>query len=122
MLTKNQLLELTVDAFGSDAQGVCRADGMAVFVPGVLPGERVRVRIVKPMKSYAFGRAEEILTPSPDRIDPPCPIYKRCGGCAAQHMRYETTLSFKRDQVRDLLKRVGGVEIDVPPVIGMDEP
>ena len=122
MLNKNQILELTVDAFGSDAQGVCRADGMAVFVPGALPGERVRVRIVKPMKSYAFGRLEEILTPSPDRREPPCPIYKRCGGCAAQHMRYETTLAFKRDQVRDLLKRVGGIDMDVPPVIGMENP
>lgn len=122
MLTKNQILDLTVDAFGSDAQGVCRADGMAVFVPGALPGEQVRVRIVKPMKSYAFARLEEVLSPSPDRREPSCPIYKRCGGCAAQHMRYETTLAFKRDQVRDLLKRVGGIEIDVPPVLGMDEP
>lgn len=122
MLNKNQMLELTVDSFGSDAQGVCRADGMAVFVPGALPGERVRVRIVKPMKSYAFGRLEEVLEPSPDRRTPTCPIYKRCGGCAAQHMRYEATLAFKRSQVRDLLRRVGGVEIDVPPVLGMDEP
>ena len=122
MLTKNQILELTVDSFGSDAQGVCRANGMAVFVPGALPGERVRVRIVKPMKSYAFGRLEEILIPSSDRRDPPCPIYKRCGGCAAQHMRYEATLAFKRDQVRDLLRRVGGIDIDVPSVIGMDNP
>lgn len=122
MLNKNQILDLTVDAFGSDAQGVCRADGMAVFVPGALPGEQVRVRIVKPMKSYAFGRLEEVLSPSSDRREPPCPIYKRCGGCAAQHMRYEATLAFKRDQVRDLLKRVGGIEIDVPPVIGMDDP
>lgn len=121
-LEKNQLFTLTVDGFGQDAQGVCRADGMAVFVPGALPGEQVRVRIVKPMKNYAFGRLEAVLEPSAERAEAVCPSYKRCGGCVAQHMTYEASLEMKRVQVRDLLQRVGGVKIDVPPVMGMDEP
>ena len=61
MLAKNQCYEMTCESFGQDAQGVCRQDGIAVFVPGLLPGERARVRIVKPEKRYAFGRIEELL-------------------------------------------------------------
>ena len=122
MLAKNQCYEMTCESFGQDAQGVCRHDGIAVFVPGLLPGERARVRIVKPEKRYAFGRIEELLEKSPNRAEPFCPIYKRCGGCVCQHMTYETSLAFKRRQVQDLLERVGGLSIEVPPVLGMAHP
>lgn len=122
MPRKNDIFEMTCDAFGQDAQGVCRHEGMAVFVPGLLPGERALVRIVKPEKRYAFGRIERLLDASPDRAEPFCPIYRRCGGCSCQHMAYETSLRFKREQVQALLSRVGGLSIDVPPVLGMDEP
>lgn len=122
MLAKNQCFEMTCDAFGQDAQGVCRHEGMAVFVPGLLPGERALVRIVKPEKRYAFGRVEKLLEKSPSRAEPFCPIYKRCGGCVCQHMTYEASLAFKRQQVQDLLQRVGGLSIEVPPVWGMAYP
>ena len=122
MLAKNQCFEMTCDAFGQDAQGVCRHEGMAVFVPGLLPGERALVRIVKPEKRYAFGRVEKLLEKSPSRAEPFCPIYKRCGGCVCQHMTYEASLAFKRQQVQDLLQRVGRLSIEVPPVWGMAHP
>ena len=122
MLAKNQCFEMTCESFGQDAQGVCRQDGIAVFVPGLLPGERAHVRIVKPEKRYAFGRIEELLEKSPDRAEPFCPIYKRCGGCVCQHMTYAASLAFKRRQVQDLLERVGGLSIEVPPVLGMAYP
>lgn len=122
MLAKNQCFEMTCDTFGQDAQGVCRHEGMAVFVPGLLPGERALVRIVKPEKRYAFGRVEKLLEKSPSRTEPFCPIYKRCGGCVCQHMTYEASLAFKRQQVQDLLQRVGGLSIEVPPVWGMAHP
>ena len=122
MLAKNQCFEMTCDAFGQDAQGVCRHEGMAVFVPGLLPGERALVRIVKSEKRYAFGRVEKLLEKSPSRAEPFCPIYKRCGGCVCQHMTYEASLAFKRQQVQDLLQRVGGLSIEVPPVWGMAHP
>ena len=122
MLAKNQCFEMTCDAFGQDAQGVCLHEGMAVFVPGLLPGERALVRIVKPEKRYAFGRVEKLLEKSPSRAEPFCPIYKRCGGCVCQHMTYEASLAFKRQQVQDLLQRVGGLSIEVPPVWGMAHP
>ena len=122
MLRKNDCFEMRCEGFGQDAQGVCRHEGMAVFVTGLLPGERALVRIVKPEKRYAFGRVEKLLEASRDRAEPFCPIYRRCGGCSCQHMKYEASLEFKRTQVSDLLLRVGGVDIDVPPVLGMESP
>lgn len=122
MLERNAIFEMTCESFGQDAQGVCRHEGIAVFVPGLLPGERALVRIVKPEKRYAFGRVEQLLEKSANRAEPFCPVYKRCGGCSCQHMTYETSLRFKQDQVQELLHRVGGLSIDVPPVLGMDEP
>ena len=122
MLRRNDIFEMTCENFGQDAQSVCRYDGMAVFAPGLLPGERAMVRIVKPEKRYAFGRVEALLERSPDRAEPFCPVYKRCGGCSCQHMTYDTSLRFKQDQVQQLLTRVGGLCITVPPVLGMDTP
>ena len=122
MLARNAIFEMTCEGFGQDAQGVCRHEGIAVFVPGMLPGEKALVRIVKPEKRYAFGRVEQLLESSPDRAEPFCPAYKRCGGCSCQHMTYETSLRFKQSQVQELLRRVGGLDIEVPPVLGMDVP
>ena len=122
MLTKNQITEALCESFGSDAVGVCRIDGIAVFVPGLLPGELARIRIVKTEKRYAFGRVEALLEPSEDRREPPCPVYRRCGGCSCQHMRYEASLEYKRSQVQELLRRVGGLSVTVPPVLGMEQP
>ncbi|MDR3052098.1 MAG: 23S rRNA (uracil(1939)-C(5))-methyltransferase RlmD [Oscillospiraceae bacterium] len=121
---KNELLTLAVENLGLDAMGVCRwGDArLAVFVPGALPGERVLARVVKVEKRHAFGRLERVLAPSPLRQAPPCPVYGRCGGCAAQHMAYQATLDYKRGQVRDCLARIGGIHIPVPPVLGMAEP
>ncbi len=123
-LQKNQLLPLTVDRFGMDAEGVCRygEQGFCVFVPGALPGERIMARIVKVEKRHAFARIEEIIEPSQNRRVPRCPVYKRCGGCVAQHMAYEASLAFKRAQVQDCLTRIGGLAISVPEVLGMAEP
>ena len=121
-MRKNDCFEMRCEGFGQDAQGVCRHEGMAVFVPGLLPGERALVRVVKTEKRYAFGRVEKLLEESGERAEPFCPIYRRCGGCSCQHMTYAASLEFKRTQVRDLLQRVGGVEVDVPPVLGMARP
>lgn len=122
MAAKNELYEMTCDAFGSDASGVCRHEGMAVFVPGILPGERGIIRILKLQKRYAYGRLEQLLISSPDRRTPICPIAAKCGGCSCQHMSYEASLAYKRSQAEELLHRIGGIEIEIPPVLGMQNP
>ena len=122
-MRKNDILTLTADALGADLEGVCRHEGMAVFVPGLLPGETTRVRIVKVDKRYAFGRMEcPPGNPSPLRREADCPAYPRCGGCSGRHMSYEATLEAKRQQVQDCFQRIGKLSVEVPPVLGMAEP
>ena len=101
---KNQQGMLRADALGAEMEGICRDEGRAVFVPGLLPGEEARVRIVKEQKRFAFGRLmAPPVQPSPDRRPPDCDAYPRCGGCTCRHMRYEATLEQKRRQVADCL-------------------
>ena len=122
-MRKNDILTLTCDALGADMEGVCRADGMAVFVPGMLPGETAKVRIVKDQKRFAFGRLEEMPdSPADIRREPDCPVYPRCGGCSCRHMTYEATLAAKRQQVADCFQRIGKLDVTVPPVLGMEHP
>ena len=122
-MRKNEILTLNCDALGADMEGVCRADGMAVFVPGMLPGETAPVRIVKDSKRFAFGRLESKPTnPADIRREPDCPVYPRCGGCSCRHMTYEATLDAKRQQVQDCFQRIGNLDVTVPPVLGMEHP
>ena len=122
-MQKNEIYHLRAEKLGADMEGICHLNGMPVFVPGMLPGEETDVRIVKAEKRYAFGRMETPpVVSSPDRRDPGCPAWPRCGGCTCRHMRYEATLEGKRQQVRDCFERIGGISIDVPPVLGMEHP
>lgn len=98
-------------AFGGD--GVGRLDGKAIFIPGAIPGETVRIRIIKDKGSYARGEILKILRPSPLRRSPPCPWFLKCGGCSYQHLEYSAQLEFKEAQVRALMARLGGMA-DVP--------
>ncbi|MCR4706548.1 MAG: 23S rRNA (uracil(1939)-C(5))-methyltransferase RlmD [Clostridiales bacterium] len=122
MSAKNELHRMTCQSFGSDAVGVCRHEGMAVFVPGMLPGEEGIVRLVKLEKRYAYGRLEQLLLPSPDRRTPPCPIAAKCGGCSCQHMCYEASLIYKRSQAEELIRRIGGCEVTIPPMEAAVDP
>ena len=122
-MKKNDVLMLSADALGADMEGVCRHEGMAVFVPGMLPGETAPVRIVKDQKRFAFGRMEgKPESPASIRREPDCPAYPRCGGCSCRHMTYQATLEAKRQQVKDCFQRIGHIEAEVPPVLGMDDP
>jgi 23S rRNA (uracil1939-C5)-methyltransferase/tRNA (uracil-5-)-methyltransferase len=88
-----------------------------VMVPFTLPGEKVRVRIYRNHKNYSEADLIEVLTRSPHRIDPRCPLFGRCGGCQYQHLAYAEQLKWKRQQVEELLKFMAGVEFTVAPVI-----
>ena len=122
-MKKNDCFQLTAEKLGADLEGVCRHEGLTVFVPGLLPGETANVRIVKVEKRYAFGRMEsDPLVPSTCRKQPDCPVFPRCGGCSGRHMTYEATLEAKRVQVQDCFERIAGIRLDVPPVLGMDDP
>ena len=96
---KNDELTLDILSLGSEGQGVGRVDGYAVFVPGALAGERVRVHIIKTTARYAVGKLLAVEVPSPDRVAPACPAFPACGGCTLQHLAYEAQLAFKTQTV-----------------------
>jgi len=85
-------------------------DGKAVFVPGVLPGEMVRIRIKEEKKRHAYGELLEVLKPSEDRISPLCQHFSTCGGCHYQHIPYHQQLEYKSKIFVEQLQRMGGIE------------
>lgn len=103
-----------VDGFTHGGEGVVRIEGKAVFVPGTIPGERVRVRVVDDRKRWARAELVEVLEPSPDRVDPPCPYVPACGGCDLQHVAPDAQRRLKRRVVVEQLERLGGLAD--PPV------
>ena len=115
--------EITIRTLGTSGEGVGRAADFTVFVPDALPGERVLARIDEVKKTYARGKLVEVLEKSPERTEPPCPIYDSCGGCQLQHLSYGGQLHWKRQQVVDAVERIGGLSgIEVLPVLGAKEP
>lgn len=109
MLEKNQLFEAEITGLTSEGSGVCRVDGMAVFVPSTAVGDIIRVKIVKVLSSYAFGIVDEILAPSADRIEMDCPVCSKCGGCVYRHISYEAECLAKAAVVEDSFRRIGGL-------------
>lgn len=121
-LKKNMQVELDVESFGAQGEGIARVDGMPVFIPYALPEERILAHIVKTDKRYAFGKVLKILKASPDRREPHCFCYHQCGGCTCQHMSYEAQLAFKRAQVESCMRHIAGLNVPVAPALGMDAP
>lgn len=111
-LSKNQIVEITVESLSSDGSGVAHAEGQAIFIPGAAPGDVLRCRIVRPMKRYAYGRVEQILAPGAGRIQPDCAVCAPCGGCGLRHLRYDAECEAKTGFVRDAFTRLGGFAPD----------
>jgi 23S rRNA (uracil1939-C5)-methyltransferase/tRNA (uracil-5-)-methyltransferase len=106
-------LEFTVDSLTNLGQGVGRVDGWVVMVPFVIPGERVKVRIFRNFQNYSDADLVEVLEASPDRIEPKCPLYARCGGCQYQHISYERQLTEKTQHVKELMQKLGDIDFPV---------
>ena len=123
-LAKNQIISLEITAASADGNGIGRyADtehpsGLVVFVPYTAVGDSIRCRVTKVEKNCAFGRVEELLTPSPDRCDPGCAVFGKCGGCAWRHVTYQTELAYKQAHVADCIKRIGKIDLPVSPIVG----
>ncbi len=119
-LRKNQIVRAVIEAYSSDASGICRVDGQTVFVPGTIAGEEWEIRILKVLKTCAYARGERLLVPSPARIDPGCGCYGKCGGCDCRHMSYEEELRFKLAKVNEALRRIGRQTESAELIVGSD--
>lgn len=117
MLSKNQVIELTIIDITSEGNGVGKYNDFAVFVPMTAVGDVLKVRIVKVLKSYCFGMTLEILKPSTARIQNDCPVYHRCGGCSFRHMRYDSELTIKNAWVFENMRRIGGIDCQTTEIL-----
>lgn len=119
----NKIYEIKIQSLGSSAEGVGRLQNFTVFVNGALPNERIKAKIIEVKKNYAVGKLLEVLEKSPDRVEPLCPIYEKCGGCQLQHMSYEGQLRAKQQQVKDAMERIGHQKnLPVLPTLGAGNP
>ncbi len=117
MLSKNDIIELSIDSLSSDGSGIGRHGGMAIFVPNTAVGDRISARILKVNKTYAYAKIEKILEASPDRIESDC-SNRTCGGCVYRHISYEAELRAKEQSVRDAFRRIGGFDIEPETIAG----
>jgi 23S rRNA (uracil1939-C5)-methyltransferase len=118
---RGQVLELEIDKIAFGGKGLSRVEGMAVFVDNAVPGDRVEARVVKKKKSYAEARVLELIKPSPDRIEAPCPYSGICGGCKWQFLDYRQQILYKQQHVEETLVHIGQIKgVEVHPTIPSD--
>jgi len=115
-----QPVDLVVEGMSHEGRGIAHADGRTVFVDGALPGEQVRVRIMRRRRRRDEGRAESVLTPAAGRVAPPCPHFGICGGCSLQHLDPGDQLAHKRSVVAEMFTHIGRVAPErwLPPLTG----
>ena len=116
-------IEIEITALSSGGHGIGRYQGFAVFVPFTWMGDHITAQITKVQKNYAEAKLVDILIPSPERVEPPCPAFGNCGACSLMHASYAAQLEAKRRIVQDAFERIGGISgVTVKPTIGMDTP
>lgn len=114
---------VTIERLAHGGYGVGHLGGLAVFVPRTAPGDVVDVRLTEYRRRYAFGEVLALLQASPWRVEAPCPLYDRCGGCHLQHLPYAHQLAGKTAQVREALERIGKLpEVPVLPMLESPQP
>jgi tRNA/tmRNA/rRNA uracil-C5-methylase (TrmA/RlmC/RlmD family) len=114
-------MEVDIERILPGGLGLAHAGGKTVFVGLAAPGDRVRVRVDREQGNVLFASIEEIITPSPLRVEPPCPYFGRCGGCDFQQLTYESQLTAKAEIIRDCLHRIARVE-NVPEIVVTPSP
>ena len=120
--SENSVVSLRIDDVAFGGKGVGRSAGKAVFVPFTITGEEVSARIFKQKKTWAQARLISVEKASEHRVDPPCPYFGKCGGCAYQHIAYDEQLAIKSRQVEQTLRRVGKFQsVPMRPIIPSPE-
>ncbi len=114
-------IEATIESLAHDGKGIAHnSEGKVVFISGALPGEQVYYKMTGRRRSFDSGEVVEVLTPSEDRVEPPCPHFNGCGGCSLQQMAPSAQIAFKQQSLLDNFERIGKVtpEQVLPPLTG----
>ena len=110
VVTEGQTVELEITDMTDDGKGLGRLSGLAIFVAGAVPGDKVSTRITRLKKRYALAETITLLEASAVRVQPPCPYYKDCGGCSMLELSYDEQLRIKRKNIITKLERIGALE------------
>ena len=121
-VVKNEKYVVDIIDNGFEGEGIAKIDGLTVFVPGSIKGEKCEILIVKVLASHAYGKIVNIIKKSENRKESDCATYKRCGGCSLRHMTYEHTLKLKRQVVQNLVNKGLKEKVEVLETIGMENP
>lgn len=121
-VVKNEKYVVDIIDNGFEGEGIAKIDGLTVFVPGSIKGEKCEILIVKVLASHAYGKIVNIIKKSENRKESDCATYKRCGGCSLRHMTYESTLKLKRQVVQNLVNKGLKKKVEVLETIGMENP
>ena len=110
VVAEGQTVELEITDMTDDGKGLGRLSGLAIFVAGAVPGDKVSTRITRLKKRYALAETITLLEASAVRVQPPCPYYKDCGGCSMLELSYDEQLRIKRKNIITKLERIGALE------------
>ena len=121
-IQKNKEYIVEIIDNGFEGEGIAKIEGMTIFIPNAIKGEKVKILIVKVNKNFAYGKILQIIEPSNMRVEEDCKTYKMCGGCNLRHIKYEDTLKIKKSIVENCLYKELKRDICVNDVIGMEEP
>lgn len=109
IVQKNQTLDALVEDITSAGDAVVKPQGYPIFVKGGVPGDTISLIVTKTNKSYGFGRINKIISPSPYRVQSPCPVFEKCGGCDFMHIAYEKQLEIKANTILNNMQKIGGI-------------
>ena len=115
-MKEKDLFTLRIESYGMEGEGVAHEGGFTFFVPYAMAGEEVKVAVDRVKGSVVFAHIIKMISPSPDRRDPACPLFGKCGGCALRHIPYEKQLEIKRENVRALFRKNAGIELGEIPI------
>lgn len=121
-MKKNEEYLVEIVDNGFQGEGIAKIDGMTVFIPDAIKGEKVKIKILKVTSSHAFGKILNIELKANSRIKPDCETYSKCGGCVMRHINYDETINMKKNAVESTLRKALGRDVKIDEVLKMDEP
>lgn len=121
MIEKNKDYIVDIVDNGFQGEGIAKIDGMTVFIPNVIKGEKAKIKILKVTSSLAYGKVTQIIEKSEKRTEIDCSTFPRCGGCNLRHIDYDYTIDIKKNAVESTLRKALGKEIKIANVLKMDE-
>jgi len=119
-MREKDIVTLHIESYGMEGEGIAHEGSFTFFVPYAMADERVKVAVDRVKGSVAFAHIIKMLSPSPERKEPACPLFGKCGGCTLRHLPYETQCSIKRENVRALFRKNAGMELGEIPFCGSD--